>query len=144
MRVGIFKSVKAAKLQETELDRIAYMMQFSQEICTRTQIYRQYLEWNEKKKGKKNIRRKLKEMKTTRFPAFAPCAIFYGGKGREDVVGLTDLCYLDFDKIDEAARIKEIMSMLSDDPCVVMNSRSVSGEGLHILIRYKLMDMEIN
>ena len=66
MRVGIFKSVKAAKLQETELDRIAYMMQFSQEICTRTQTYRQYLEWNEKKKGKKkNIRRKLKEMKTT-------------------------------------------------------------------------------
>ena len=143
MRVGIFKSVKAAKLQETELDRIVYMMQFSQEICTRTQIYRQYLEWNEKWNGKKkNIRRKLKEMKTTRFPAFAPCAIFYGGKGREDVVGLTDLCYLDIDKIDEAARIKEAMSILSDDPCIMMVSRSVSGEGLHILIRYHLKDME--
>lgn len=143
MRVGIFKSVKAAKLQETELDRIVYMMQFSQEICTRTQIYRQYLEWNEKWNGKKkNIKRKLKEMKTTRFPAFAPCAIFYGGKGREDVVGLTDLCYLDIDKIDEAAWIKEAMSTLSDDPCVVMVSRSVSGEGLHILIRYHLKDVE--
>jgi hypothetical protein len=89
MRVGIFKSVKAAKLQETELDRIVYMMQFSQEICNRTQIYRQYLEWHEMKKGKKNIVRKLKEMKITCFPAFAPCVILYGGKSRENVVGLT-------------------------------------------------------
>ena len=30
MRVGIFKSVKAAKLQETELDRIVYMEQQGQ------------------------------------------------------------------------------------------------------------------
>ena len=36
--------------QETELDKIAYMMQFSPELSELTQIYRQYLEWNEKKK----------------------------------------------------------------------------------------------
>ena len=143
MRVGILKSVKAAKLQETELDRIAYMMQFSQEICTRTQIYRQYLEWNEKWNGKKkNITRKLKEMKATRFPAFAPCALFYDGKSRENVVGLTDLCYLDIDHIKEAKQIGEAMNMLREDPHVVMASRSLSNEGLHILIRYKLKDME--
>ena len=142
MRVGIFKSVKAAKLQETELDRIVYMMQFSQEICTRTQIYRQYLEWHEKKSGKKTIKRKLKEMKATRFPAFAPCVIFYGGKSREDVVGLTDLCYLDIDHIKEAKQIREAMNILRNDPYVVMVSRSLSNEGLHILIRYKLKDME--
>ena len=141
MRVGIFKCVKAAKLQETELDRIVYMMQFSQEICTRTQIYRQYLEWNEQKKGKKNITRKMKEMKASRFPAFAPCALFYDGKSRENVVGLTDLCYLDIDHIKEG-QIREAMKNLSDDPYVVMASRSLSNEGLHILIRYKLKDME--
>ena len=28
MRLGIFKSVKAVKLQKTELDKIVYMMQF--------------------------------------------------------------------------------------------------------------------
>lgn len=142
MRVGIFKSVKAAKLQETELDRIVYMMQFSNVICARTQIYRQYLEWNEKKNGKKNITKKLKEMKTTRFPAFAPCVVFYGGKSREDVVGLTDLCYLDIDHIKETKQIREAMNILREDPYVVMASRSVSDRGLHILIRYKLKDME--
>ena len=142
MRVGIFKSVKAAKLQETELDRIVYTMQFSQEICTRTQIYRQYLEWNGKKKGKKKIMRKLKEMKTTRFPAFVPCAVLYGGKSRKDVMGMTDLCYLDIDHIKEAKQIREAMNILREDPYVVMASRSLSNEGLHILIRYKLRDME--
>ena len=140
MRVGIFKSVKAAKLQETELDRIVYMMQFSHVICARTQIYRQYLEWNDMKKGKKNITRKLKNMKTTRFPAFTPCATFYDGKSRENVVGLTDLCYLDFDHIKEG-QIREAMKNLSDDPYVVMASRSLSNEGLHVLIRYNLRDM---
>lgn len=142
MRVGIFKCVKAAILQETEFDRIVYMMQFSQEICARTQIYKQYLEWSEKKKDKKNITKKLKQMKTTRFPAFAPCIVLYDGKSRENVIGLTDLCYLDIDHINGAKKIRETMDMLREDPYVVMASRSVSGEGLHILIRYKLNNME--
>ena len=34
MRVGIFKSVKASIPKETELDKIAYIMQFSQSIKT--------------------------------------------------------------------------------------------------------------
>ena len=53
MRVSIFKSVKAPMPQETELDKIAYMMQFSQEICARTLIYRQYVEWNDKEKKRR-------------------------------------------------------------------------------------------
>lgn len=133
--------MKAVKLQKTELDKIVYMMQFSQEICARTQIYRQYLGWN-KKNGKKKITKILKQMKTTRFPAFAPCVVFNGSKSREDVIGLTDLCYLDIDHIKEAKHIREAMDKLSEDPYVVMASRSVSDNGLHILIRYKLKDME--
>ena len=73
-------------------------------------------------------------MKITLFPAFAPCAIFYDGKGRENVVGLTDLCFLDIDHIKEG-QIREAMKNLNDDPHVVMASRSLSNEGLHILIR---------
>ena len=52
----------AARPQETELDKIVYMMEFSQELCTRTQVYRQNLAWGHKKK--------VKTMKITRFPAF--------------------------------------------------------------------------
>jgi hypothetical protein len=91
----------AALPQKTELDKIAYMMQFSQELSERTQIYRQYLEWNSKRKPRKKIKEKQKNMKTTRFPTFAPCAIFYGGSARKNVIELTDLCFLDIDKIEK-------------------------------------------
>ena len=79
-------------------------------------------------------------MKIARIPAFAPCVIFYDGKDREDVVGLTDLCYLDIDHIKEEELIRETMETLRNDPCVVMASRSLSNEGIHILFRYKLKD----
>ena len=121
MRVSIFYNVVAVKPQETELDKVAYMMSFSQELSHRTQIYRDY-----KRRGRKE---KAKEIKITRFPAFCPCAILYDGKARQNVMGLTDLCFL--------------VNILRNDRHVVMASRSVSGEGLHILIRYQLKEMEL-
>ena len=134
MRVNIFKNVVAAKPQETELDKIVYMMEFSQELCTRTQVYRQNLAWGHKKK--------VKNMKITRFPAFTPCAILFEGKTRQDVIGLTDLCFLDIDHIDKEKKIEELLNKLRNDKNVVLASRSVSGDGVHILIRYQLKDME--
>lgn len=134
MRVNIFKNVVAAKPQETEFDKIVYMMEFSQELCTRTQVYRQNLAWDHKKK--------VKNMKITRFPAFTPCAILNEGKTRQDVIGLTDLCFLDIDHINKEKKIEDVMDILRSDKHVVLASRSVSGDGVHILIRYKLKDME--
>ena len=116
MRVTIFKSVKASWPQETELDDIVRMMMSSPKICERTQTCRQYLAKGDKKEADK--------IKISSFPAFAPCASFYEGKARGHGIGLTDLCYL-------------------DDPNVVMASRSVSGRGLHILVRYQLKGFEI-
>ncbi|MBR1667134.1 MAG: hypothetical protein IJ693_02520 [Bacteroidaceae bacterium] len=134
MRVSIFYNAVATKPQETELDKIAYMMSFSQELSQRTRIYRDYLGWDKRDKAKK--------MKITRFPAFCPCAILYGGKARQDVMGLTDLCFLDIDHIDDIKKLREAMSVLQGDKHVVMASRSLSDDGLHILIRYQLKDME--
>lgn len=134
MRVNIFKNVVAARPQETELDKIVYMMEFSQELCTRTQVYRQNLAWGHKKK--------VKNMKITRFPAFTPCAVLFEGKTRQDVIGLTDLCFLDIDHIDKEKKIEELLNKLRNDKNVVLASRSVSGDGVHILIRYQLKDME--
>lgn len=85
MRVSIFNNVVADKPQETELDKIAYMMSCSQELSNRTQIYRDYLGWGKKEKAKK--------IKTTRFPAYCPSAILYDGKAWQDFLGLTDLCF---------------------------------------------------
>lgn len=135
MRVSIFYNVVAVKPQETDLDKIAYMMSFSQELSHRTQIYRDYHRWGRKEKAKK--------IKITRFPAFCPCAILYDGKARQNVMGLTDLCFLDIDHIEQEKKIGEILDILRNDRHVVMASRSVSGEGLYILIRFQLKDMEL-
>ena len=93
MRVNIFKSVRAPWPQETELDQIVCKMQSSQELYLRTLLYRK-LRASGDKKG-------AEQMKISKFPAFAPCALFYGGKSRDHVLGLTDLCYLDFDHVED-------------------------------------------
>ncbi|MBR5698262.1 MAG: hypothetical protein IKX44_06530 [Prevotella sp.] len=134
MRVNIFESVKAPWPQETELDKIVHMMEFSQELCNRTQVYRKNLTWGPKKK--------VKNLKITRFPAFTPNAILYEGKTRQHVLGLTDLCFLDLDHIDDKKKIEKAINVLRNDSHVVLASRSVSGQGVHILIRYQLKDME--
>ncbi len=135
MHVNIFKNVKASWPQETELDKIVTMMQTSEKIRMNTLSYRQHRMSGNKKDAE---RVKIKEL-----PAFAPCALFYGGKRRNDVVGLTDLCYLDFDNVKEGQRLTDAMTILRGDRNVLMVSRSISGLGLHILIRYKLKDMNL-
>lgn len=130
MRVAIFKSVRASWPQETELDDIVRVMRSSQKTIIWTQTCRQYMAKGDKM-GAENV-------KITCFPAFAPCAIFYDGKSTDNVMGLTDLCYLDIDHIKNESLINEAMDTLSKDPYVLMASRSVSNKGLHILIRYHL------
>lgn len=134
MRVNIFESVKSSCPQETEFDKIVYSMQHSQELLSRTQLYREHKENGNKAETEK--------MKQKSFPAFAPSALLFEGKAREDVIGLTDLCYLDFDSIKEERLLFDAMNKLRNDRNVLMASRSVSNEGLHILIRYKLKNMD--
>ena len=134
MRVTIFKNVKASWPQETELDDIVRIMMSSPKICERTQTCRQCLAKGDKR-GFDNI-------KITCFPAFAPSVNFYEGKARVNVIGLTDLCYLDIDHIENESLIIEALDILRNDPNVVMASRSVSGRGLHFLVRYQLKGME--
>ena len=133
MRVNIFKNVKwATEPAVTELGKIVYMMQFSHELCARTEKYRQYLMWGRKKRAE--------NMKVSLFPAFIPGAMMNGGKARKNVVGMTDLCFLDIDHIKNEKMILDALNKLRNDENVVMASRSISGDGLHILIRYRLKD----
>lgn len=135
MRVSIFKCVKAPKPQVTDLDKIVYMMQFSTTLCHSTQIYRQHLAWQHKKKAK--------DMKISFFPAFCPCAMLNGGKGRRNVMGLTDLCYLDIDHIKGEKKIKRALAILREDRNVLLAARSVSDDGIHILIRYQIKHADV-
>lgn len=80
-------------------------------------------------------------LKKNLIPAFAPCAIMYNGKARRDVTGLTDLCFLDIDHATDD-EIERVMSLLRNDNHVVLASRSISNDGLHILIKYSFKDKE--
>ncbi len=135
MRVSIFKNILAEKPQETELDKIVAIMQHSNVLCKRTQTYRENFLWGRTKKL-------AKSQKKTLFPAFTPSAILKNGKSEQYVCGLTGLCFLDIDHIEDKEKREEIMQKLREDEHVVLASRSVSDEGLHVLIKYQLKDME--
>lgn len=135
MRINIFKSLTASCPQEKELTRIVYSMMCSQEVGLSTLLYRSF--WAS---GNGNA---AEQMKKTKFAAFAPCAVFSEGKERNNVKGLTNLCYLDFDNIKEENRLVDAMNILRNDKNVLLASRSVSNEGLHVLIPYKLEDREL-
>ena len=134
MRLNIVKDLTVSCPQEKELVKIVYSMMCSQEVGLSTQLYRNYIASDSKDAAE--------QMKKTKFAAFAPCAIFSEGKERENVTRLTDLCYLDFDNIKEERQLIEAMNILRNDKNVLLASRSVSNEGLHVLVPYKLKDME--
>ena len=134
MRLNIVKNLTVSSSQEKELVKIVYSMMCSQEVGLSTQLYRNYIASDSKDAAE--------QVKRTKFAAFAPCAIFSEGKERENVTRLTDLCYLDFDNIKEERQLIEAMNILRNDKNVLLASRSVSNEGLHVLVPYKLKDME--
>lgn len=133
MRLNFFKSLSASCPLEKELVKIVYSMMCSQEIGMNTQQYRSFIE-----SGSFSA---AEQMKKSQFAAFAPCAIFSKGKERENVTGLTDLCYLEFVNIKDEKRIINAMNILRNDKNVLLASRSVSNEGLHVLVSYKLKDV---
>ena len=49
---------------------------------------------------------------------------------------------MDFDNIKEEKQLIDAMNILRNDKNVLLASRSVSNEGLHVLVPYKLKDME--
>ena len=69
------------------------------------------------------------------MPAFAPAAILDSGKSKDDVIDLTGLCFLDIDHISEDDA-KKTVKLLSKDPFTRLASISVSGKGVHLLVRY--------
>lgn len=90
--------------------------------------------------NKQDIR--AKQLKTTRIPAFAPCAFLYGGKSRKDVIGLTGYGMIDIDHITKY-KIRKAFEKLQDDPHTVLAVRSVSNLGIHIIFRYEFTNIDI-
>jgi hypothetical protein len=129
MEVTIFKNLHAAKPQRTPLEKIVEMIKTSPLLKEYTLEARRLYAAGEKEKGdsiKKNL-----------LPAFAPAGYLLDGKGRDNLIGLTGLCFIDIDHVDED-HVKTSMALLREDEHVLLAARSISGKGLHILVPYSL------
>ena len=133
MRVSIFNNVVASEPQDTELYMIAYMMQTSEKLRSLCEQRRELLA--------KNNREEADRIKKKKIPAFCPGAFLFDGKGRDNVIGLTDLCFLETDHIDETL-IANAKTILNNDPHVVLCYQSISGDGLHLIVKYKFKNLE--
>jgi len=129
MDVCIFSNLHAKKPQKTSLEKIVHIIQTSHHLEKLTFEARAHYAAGHKKNGDK--------IKKNELPAFAPCAYFLDGKSREDIIGLTGLCFLDIDKIAED-QVDAAMSILKSNDNVLFAARSLSGHGIHILIPYSL------
>lgn len=119
--------------QETSLDAIVEAMKSSKkikELCDRRRIMLS--------QGLKDQANKIKKK---RIPAFCPGAFLFDGKGRKNVVGLTNLCFLEIDHI-ASEHILRITALLKEDCHVLLYYRSISGDGLHFIVKYNFDNIQ--
>ncbi|MBO7144856.1 MAG: hypothetical protein J6W13_08510 [Salinivirgaceae bacterium] len=134
MRLNIFENIMAKKPKETELVRMVGIMKTSEKLhklCSQRQ-----------KLLASNNKTDADAIKKKRIPAFAPAAFMFDGKRRNNVIGLTGICFLESDHMD-SAKIQETMQRIENDSHILLALRSVSGDGLHIFIKYAFDGMEI-
>ena len=124
--VSSFENFTSKRPVSLSLDAIANFMRCDQRLESLTKAYRQT--------GSKHIK-----MET---PLFAVACFFDGGKGKENIKGLTGLSMVDFDHISLSGPLKEeelsaLRSKIAGDPHTVMCYTTISGNGLRIIFRYE-------
>ena len=124
--VSSFENFTSKRPVSLSLDAIANFMRCDQRLESLTKAYRQT--------GSKHIK-----MET---PLFAVACFFDGGKGKENIKGLTGLSMVDFDHISPSGPLKEeelsaLRSKIAGDPHTVMCYTTISGNGLRIIFRYE-------
>ena len=85
----------------------------------------------------KGCKKKGDNIKKAHLPAFAPAAILVDGKKKEHVIDLTGLCFIDIDHITESDA-EQTVKNLSEDTHTLFASISLSGKGVHLLVKYKI------
>ena len=123
--VSSFENFTSKRPVSLTLDAIANFMRCDQRLESLTKAYRQT--------GSKHIK-----MET---PLFAVACFFDGGKGKENIRGLTGLSMVDFDHISPSGPLNEeqlsaLRSKIAGDPHTVMCYTTISGNGLRIIFRY--------
>ena len=127
MELNYFRHLYTKRPGTMSLRKIVNISRSAPEIVANTKEAR---EWYAKgETGKGDI------IKFTQLPAFAPGAILEGGKSKNNVVDLTGICFIDIDHISEEQTNLTVQS-LKDDPYTLFVGKSVSGKGIHLLVRY--------
>ena len=124
--VSSFENFTSKRPVSLSLDAIANFMRCDQRLESLTKAYRQT--------GSKHIK-----METS---LFAVACFFDGGKGKENIKGLTGLSMVDFDHISPSGPLKEeelsaLRNKIAGDPHTVMCYTTISGNGLRIIFRYE-------
>ena len=124
--VSSFENFTSKRPVSLTLDAIANFMRCDRRLESLTKAYRQT--------GSKHIK-----MET---PLFAVACFFDGGKGKENIKGLTGLSMVDFDHISPSGPLKEeelsaLRNKIAGDPHTVMSYTTISGNGLRIIFRYE-------
>ena len=119
MRLCILSCVMSKTPKETELDDIVRILRTSIKLRG---LCKEYQQLNDE--GNKSRKNKIKKWM---IPAFVPSALVFDGKAQRNIIGLTNLCYMDLDHIDEN-QINEAIEILRQDEHVVLASRSMSGK----------------
>ena len=124
--VSSFENFTSKRPVSLTLNAIANFMRCDQRLESLTKAYRQT--------GSKHIK-----MET---PLFAVACFFDGGKGKENIKGLTGLSMVDFDHISPSGPLTEeelsaLRNKIAGDPHTVMCYTTISGNGLRIIFRYE-------
>ena len=130
MEVSILRSLHATKVQSTTLENIIRITQTSFMLKSLTERARKYYKAGAKGKGDR--------IKKLLLPAFAPAGYLLDGKGRNNLVGLTGLCFIDIDH-GVGVSVRRCKGILVLDDHVLFASKSISGKGLHIIVPYTLL-----
>ena len=129
MDICIFKNLLTVKPQLTSLEKIVEIIKTSPLLKEYTLKAREYHATGAKKK--------INSIKKKELPAFAPAGLFFDGKGRINLIGLTGLCFIDIDHFSEE-QVESAMATLRKDDNVLLATKSLSGNGFHILVPYTL------
>ncbi len=141
MNVSIFQNITSKQPLPGFLEGVANLIRSDEKLKVFTESYRQT--------GSKTFK--------SECPLFAVACLFEGGKGKENVTGLTGLSLVDFDHIvphtedisnvntnltNKVTTLAEMKAKIIADPHTLMCYTTVSGEGLRIIFKYELSNMD--
>ena len=133
MTVNIFENSHDKKPYTTSLEKVIEMIKTSPLLEDYTNTARSFL-----------FSRQFDSyylIKHTKFPAFAPAGILDGGKKKQNLIGLTGICFMKT-KDTSLYQLKSNMMKLKNNPNVLLAYRTISGRGLHIFVPYTIEDNE--